>query len=116
MTTVAAICGIARGLLGLGIGACVMSLAAIGGALDAPGSGVVGGLGFLTILGAILAIIGGGQARRNTKASLTLFGLAVILSLVGSIGSLMAGVLPAIVYFVGGLLAYFGRDEVLRRA
>lgn len=108
MRTAAQVLGIVGGVFGIIFALIAMFVGSIGAALAEDGSGTLIGLGFVAILLAIAAIVGGALAKNHrTAAIILLLGPGVV----GFIMISLAWILPGILLIVGGILEIFARDR-----
>jgi hypothetical protein len=106
--TAAKVLGIVGGVFGIIFGIVAMLVGGMGAALGAEGGATVGVLGFIAILLAVAAIVGGALASNHRIA-------AIVLLLVPTVGGFICisafWILPGILLLVGGLLEVFAKGK-----
>jgi len=97
--------GIIGGIFGIIGGILAIMIGGIGGAFDISGSFTVFGLGLIAILISIIGMAAGALSDQKIGGGILLsaaIGIFIAISL--------AGVLPAILFLIGGLIKYIQND------
>jgi len=108
MRTAAQVLGIVGGVFGIIFALIAMFVGGLGAALAEEGSGTLIGLGFVAILLAIAAIVGGALAKNHRMAAIILL---LVPGVVGFVMISLAWILPGLLLIVGGLLEVFAKDR-----
>lgn len=109
MRIAALILGILGGLAGLLGGACALAVGGIGEALGAEGAEEVIGLGWLAFVAAIGGLIGAGLSMKKPKVAAILMAVAAV---VGLVAVFVAYLFATVLFGLGALFAFLGRNEV----
>lgn len=108
MRNTARILGIAGGIVGIISALVVLLVGGAGEAIGLPGAGFVTGLGWLSLVGSVVGIVGGAIAMTRPIVAAVLMLIGAIL---GFIGISWIFVLAGLLLIAGAVVAYMGRDR-----